>query len=169
MKPNINTLRRMPVTGLFLLLILLNTACQQQDFEPVANAAPGGGTLSTYKAYTLTAAGTGTVYGRVVFYKYNTTLTLVQMGLYNTVSGTSYSAAIYPGASSTSSATPLQTLDAVSGATGAFSTNKYFTINEAGFYDKLTTYNASVKVMAGTTPVATGNIGANATPVAQAQ
>ena len=39
--------------GTVLLLTALLTACEQKDFEPNYNAAPGGGTLSTYKAYTL--------------------------------------------------------------------------------------------------------------------
>ena len=157
------------MVGIALILALLNTACEQQDFEPNSNAAPGGGTVSTYKAYTLTSADSKGINGRVVFYKYSSSVTLVQMGLYNTATGTSYSAAIYPGVVTAGSATPLKTLDTVSGTTGAFSTNKYYLINEAGFFDKLSAYNASVKVMAGSTPVATGNIGVNATPVAQAQ
>lgn len=168
MKSILNPVRFIPVIGI-VLLTLLNTACEQQNYEPNANAAPGGGTVSTYKAYTLTAADGKGINGRVVFYKYSSLVTLVQMGLYNTVSGTSYSAAIYPGVVTVPSVTPLKTLDAVDGATGAFATNKYYTINEAGFFDKLSAYNASVKIMAGSTPVATGNIGANAAPVAQAQ
>lgn len=155
--------------GWLLILTLLNAACEQQDFQPNANVAPGGGTVSIYKAYTLTAAGASTVYGRIVFYKYNSSVTLVQMGLYNTTSGTSYSASIYQGALVANSTTALKPLDAVSGDTGAFASSKYFIINEAGFFDKLTSYNASVRVMDGATPVATGNIGANAAPVAQSQ
>lgn len=169
MKRIVNALRRTPGLGILLSLLTLFSACEQQNYEPNATVAPGGGTLSTYKAYTLSAADKATVYGRVVFYKQSPTVTLVQMGLYNTASGTSYSAAIYPGALPASSATALKPLDAVSGATGEFATNKYYVINEAGFYEKLNTYNASVKIMAGSTPVATGNIGANATPVAESK
>ena len=165
----LHSIRLVPAVAIVLIMSLLSTACEQQNYEPNANAAPGGGTVSTYKAYTLTAADPKGIYGRVVFFKYSSTVTLVQMGLYNTANGTSYSAAIYPGLVTAGSTAPLKTLDAVSGATGAFSTNKYYTINEAGFYDKLGAYNASVKVMAGSTPIAIGNIGANAVPVAQAQ
>ncbi len=150
-------------------LLSLNTACEQQTFDPNMNVAPGGGTVSTYKSYSLSAAGSSTVYGRVVFYKYSSTVTLVQMGLYNTVNGTPYSASIFQGKAATASAPVLKALDAVSGATGAFVTSKYFTISEAGFYDKLATLDANVKILTGTTPVAVGNIGANATPVAQSQ
>lgn len=148
-------------------LITVLTSCEQQVYEPNLTAAPGGGTVSTYKAYTLSSATGSTITGRVVFYKYNTSVTLVQMGLYNTASSASYTASVYQGKAVESSATVLKPLDTVSGVTGAFSNNKYFTINEAGFFDKLSAYNANVKVMAGTTLVASGNIGANATPVAQ--
>ena len=154
--------------GTVLLLTALLTACEQKDFEPNYNAAPGGGTLSTYKAYTLASTSTQGIYGRVVFYKYSATVTLVQMGLYNTVKGTTYQAAIYGGALATNSTMALKPLGAIDGATGAFATTKYFSINEAGFYDKLDAYNASVKIM-GTAMVASGNIGSNAKPVLVAQ
>ena len=154
--------------GTVLLLTALLTACEQKDFEPNYNAAPGGGTLSTYKAYTLASTSAQGIYGRVVFYKYSTTVTLVQMGLYNTVKGTTYQASIYGGALATNSTTALKPLGAIDGATGAFATTKYFSINEADFYDKLDAYNASVKIM-GTTMVASGNIGSNAKPVLVAQ
>ncbi|CCG98060.1 hypothetical protein FAES_0046 [Fibrella aestuarina BUZ 2] len=157
-----------PILSLFVgLLGLLLTGCEQQNYEPASSVAPGGGTVSTFKSYTLTSADSKNIYGRIVFYKYNSTTTLVQMGLYNTAAGATYAASIYQGTVATSAATPLKTLDAVSGATGAFATNKYFTISEAGFYDKLSTYNASVKVMASNAVVASGNIGANAAPVAE--
>lgn len=169
MKRIVNKLRFMLSLGAVLSLMILSVSCEQQNYEPNANVAPGGGTVSTYKAYTLSSADAKNIYGRVVFYKYSSTVTLVQMGLYNTTSGTAYSASVYQGALATNSTTALKALDAISGATGSFSTDKYYTINEAGFYDKLGTYNASVKVMAGSTLVASGNIGANAAPVAQAQ
>ncbi|QJW89720.1 hypothetical protein HNV11_10185 [Spirosoma taeanense] len=153
--------------NLLIALVVFLTSCEQQNYEPNLSVAPGGGTVSTYKSYTLTSADSKNIYGRVVFYKYSSAVTLVQMGLYNTASGSSYSAGIYQGALAANSTTVLKPLDAVSGATGGFSTNKYFVISEAGFYDKLNTYNASVKIMTGSALVATGNIGANAAPVAQ--
>ena len=167
MKRIFNTLRFAPMLGLILALVALSTACEQQNFEPNYNAAPGGGTVSTYKAYTLASTDGKNIYGRVVFYKYSATVTLVEIGLYNTTKGTSYAASIYPGKLATGSATALKPLDTISGETGSFSTNKYFTISEAGFYDKLGTYDANVKIMSGTAPVASGNIGANAAPIAQ--
>lgn len=153
--------------GIVLALLVFTTSCEQQNFEPNANAAPGGGTISTYKAYTLASADGKNIYGRVVFYKYNTSVTLVQVGLYNTATSASYSASIYQGKLAGGATTALKPLDTISGTTGEFSTNKYFTISEAGFYDKLGSYDASVKIMSGTTVVSSGNIGANAAPIAQ--
>ncbi len=167
MKSIINKLRLIPTLVILLSLVALSTACEQTNYEPAMNAASGGGTVSTYKAYTLTSTDGKNIYGRVVFYKYSASVTLVEMGLYNTTAGTSYSASIYSGKLATGSATALKPLDTISGATGAFSTNKYFTISEAGFYDKLGAYDANIKVMAGTTLVSSGNIGANATPASQ--
>jgi len=168
MKLPINFLRIIPALGIVLLSLTLLTACEQENYEPNYNAAPGGGTLSIYKAYSLTSTGNQGVYGRVVFYKYSATTTLVQMGLYNTAKGVTYASSIYSGALATNPTVTLKPLDAINGETGAFAANKYFTINEAGFYDKLDALNASVRVMA-TTMVASGNIGANAAPVEQAK
>jgi hypothetical protein len=156
-----------PVVGLFLSVLVFLSSCEQNKYEPNTSVAPGGGTVSTYKSYTLTSASGATVYGRVVFYKYNTTTTLVEIGLYNTVAGTSYTSSIYEGKATDATAKALKPLDAISGATGEFTTSKFFIINEAGFYDKLTSYNANVKVMSGTQLMASGNIGVNAAPVAQ--
>jgi len=158
-----------PVVGLLLAVAAFLSSCEQQQYEPNLSVAQGGGTVTTYKSYTLSSAAGATVYGRVVFYKYNTSVTLVEMGLYNTTTGTAYASSIYQGKLTENSTTALKPLDAVSGATGEFATNKYFTINEAGFYDKLSTYSANVRIMSGTTLVASGNIGANAAPVAQSQ
>lgn len=167
MKHLVYLFRSMPVFGLLCALLVFSSSCEQQNYEPIYTAAAGGGTLSTYKAYTLASTDGKNIYGRVVFYKYSSSVTLVEIGLYNTATGTSYSSSIFQGKLSATSTTSLKTLDTVSGATGAFSSNKYFTINEAGFYDKLSTYDANVKVMQGTTLVASGNIGVNATPIAQ--
>ncbi|MVM41766.1 hypothetical protein GO730_35660 [Spirosoma sp. HMF3257] len=156
-----------PLLGLFLSVLVFLSSCEQNKYEPNTSVAPGGGTVTTYKSYTLTSAAGSTVYGRVVFYKYNSTVTLVEIGLYNTTTGTSYASSIYQGKLADKSTTALKPLDAISGATGEFSSNKYFTISEAGFFDKLTTYSAHVKILSGTTVVASGDIGANATPVAQ--
>ncbi|QMW00189.1 hypothetical protein [Spirosoma foliorum] len=162
-----NTKSIFPALGLFLSALIFLSSCEQNKYEPNTSVAPGGGTVTTYKSYTLTSASGATVYGRVVFYKYSSTVTLVEMGLYNTTTGTTYASSIYQGKLADNSSTALKPLDAISGATGEFSSNKYFTISEAGFFDKLSTYSANVKILSGSTLVASGNIGANATPVAQ--
>lgn len=149
------------VCALFAFL----SSCEQTDYQPNTTAAPGGGTVTTYKAYTLTAADASNIYGRVVFYKYNKTVTLVQMGLYNGVKGSTYISSVFPGKVTDVSAAALKPLDSVNGETGEFATSKYFTITEEGFYDKLDTYNANVVVKSGTAIIASGNIGANAKPV----
>ncbi|MBD2752764.1 hypothetical protein [Spirosoma validum] len=167
MKSIVYTLRSLSVLSLLLSLLVLSTSCEQQNYEPNYNAAPGGGTVSTYKAYTLSSATGTTIYGRVVFYKYSATVTLVEIGLYNTANSATYSSSIYQGKAATGSATALKPLDTISGTTGEFATNKYFTISDASFYANLDKYDANVKVMSGATLIASGNIGANATPVAQ--
>lgn len=150
-------------------LLLFFTSCEQEYFEPNLNVAPGGGTVSTYKAYTLSSEDPGgeNIYGRVVFYKYSSTVTLVQMGLYNTDADEAYTANIYSGALTDGSTTVSKSLDAVNGESGAFSSSKYFTITDASFFDGLDDYDASVKVMLDGTPVAAGDIGLNADPVAE--
>ncbi|GAB3017062.1 hypothetical protein [Spirosoma pulveris] len=164
-----NTRTVVPVLGLFLCMLVFLSSCEQNKYEPNTSVAPGGGTVTTYKSYSLASATGSTVYGRVVFYKYSTSVTMVEMGLYNTVSGTTYSSAIYEGKLADNSSKSLKTLDAINGATGDFATTKYYIISEAGFYDKLGTYNANVKIMSGTKLMASGNIGSNALPVAQSQ
>ncbi|GAB3704051.1 hypothetical protein GCM10027592_34910 [Spirosoma flavus] len=167
MKNRFNILKFIPTLVVLFCLIIVSTSCEQQTYEPNTSAAPGGGTVSTYKAYTLASADGKNIYGRVVFYKYSASVTLVEVGLYNTADGTSYTSSIYQGKLNAGSATPLKPLDSINGKTGEFASNKFFTISETGFYDKLGTYDANVKIMAGATLVASGNIGANATPVAQ--
>lgn len=169
MKTYISRVTPMLSLVITITLFTLLSSCEQQDYPPNLSTAPGGGTVSTYKAYTLAAANTENIYGRIVFYKYNKTITLVQMGLYNGVKGSSYTAAIFPGKVTAAPGTALKVLDTVAGATGAFATSKYFSINEEGFFDKLGAYNASVTVKLGTVVVAAGNIGANAAPVAESE
>lgn len=149
-------------------LVVFLGSCEQEYFEPNLSTAPGGGTVSTYKAYTLSSEDPGgdNIYGRIVFYKYSSTVTLVQIGLYNTNPDQSYSADIYGGAVETGG-TLSKSLDAVSGESGAFSSSKYFTISDASFFEGLADYDASVKVMLGSTTVAAGDIGMNADPVAE--
>lgn len=153
------------VSALALAGIL--ASCEQENYEPATSALPGGGTVTTYKAYALGAADPqgDNIYGRIVFYKYSATVTLVQMGLYNTDSETSYVSEIYSGALAEGSTTVSRTLDNVDGESGAFATFKYFTITDETFFDDLNAYDAHVQVKAGALMVAAGDIGANAAPV----
>lgn len=163
---NIFIMRALIIVSALAIAFALSS-CEQEFFEPETSAMPGGGTVTTYKAYTLGAADAGdNIYGRVVFYRYSATVTLVQIGLYNTEVETSYVSEIYTGALADGSTTVDLELDDVDGDTGAFATSKYFTIKDDLFYDNLDAYNANVKVKLGAIVVSAGDIGLNADPVA---
>ncbi len=157
----------MLLTGIVLTSLL--SSCEQEYFEPNTTALPGGGTVSTYKAYTISSFNPDgdNVYGRVVFYRYSATVTLVQMGLYNTDPSETYSAEIYSGPISAGSTTVVKGLDGIDGESGAFVSSKYVVIKDATFFDNLDAFDASVKVLLGTSAVAGGDIGANEDPVAE--
>jgi hypothetical protein len=165
MKHNIIMRALIIVTALAIAGLL--SSCEQEYFEPNTSAMPGGGTVTTYKAYALGAADPSgdNIYGRVVFYRYSSTVTLVQMGLYNTDPETEYVSEIYSGALADGSTTVSRALDNVSGESGAFATFKYYTISDAAFFDALSDYDANVRVKLGTQIVAAGDIGLNADPV----
>lgn len=149
---------------LLLIMTVVLSSCEQENYEPNLTAAPGGGTVTTYTAYTLSPTTPDDISGRIVFYKYSSKVTLVQIGLYNTSEELSYSAAIFSGALAASGGS-IVALDEVSGATGAFGTDKFFVINSEGFYDALADYDANVKVMFESATVSEGDIGMNAEPV----
>jgi hypothetical protein len=151
-----------------LMISVVMLSCEQETYEPNLTTAPGGGTVTTYKAYALSPSNADNIYGRIVFYKYSSTVTLVQIGLYNTKPASTYSAIIAGGKTLDAGTATLYTLDTVNGETGAFGTFKYFTISKADFFDQLDAYNANVKVKLAASDVAAGNIGANAEPVAAA-
>ena len=151
------------------MIALIAASCEQEKYDPNLTVAPGGGTVTTFKAYTLGSTTADNVYGRIVFYKYSASVTLVQMGLYNTSASSTYTAKIFSGTAIAGSTTTLENLDGVDGATGAFATYKYFTINKPGFFDQLSSYNANVKVMLNATTVASGDIGGNADPVSESE
>ena len=157
------------VTALAIAGVL--TSCEQENYEPAVSAAPGGGTVSIYKAYTLGAANPDeeNIYGRIVFYKYSSTVTLVQIGLYNTDPEEEYASDIFNGALLDNSTEVSRALDKVSGESGAFATYKYYTIKDAAFYDALDDYDANVKVRLGESIVAAGDIGLNAAPVEESE
>lgn len=164
MKPKFHTIHTLTVAAFILTMLL--TACEQTDLEPKLNAAPGGGTLTAYKAYTLDSIpGTGRIYGRIVFWKDNVNRTLVQVSVYNTTATTTYPAALYSGAAEGGSTTSLLSLYAIDGTKGEFSTYKYYVIESNTFYSTLDNYDAHLSIFSGTTLVATGDVGKNATPV----
>ena len=152
----------------FLSVLVVLTSCEQEQYGPNLSVAPGGGTVSKYKSYTLSSTDAQNIYGRIVFWKDNTGVTLVQMGLYNTTPELTYASGIFTGAIATGSTSQLMPLYAVDGATGSFGTSKFYIISDKSFFDKLGTFDANVKVIIGTTTVASGDIGANAEPVAEA-
>lgn len=153
------------ITVIFLTTLLLS--CEQEDAVVELQTAPGGGTVSTYKAYELTAATEDDVYGRVVFYKDNAGNTLVQVGMYNTEEGVEYENGVFSGALDAETATELMPFYPVDGSTGAFSTSKFYVISDKTFFDGLTEFDAHFKLMKGAELISIGNIGRNASPVAE--
>lgn len=150
-----------------LFVFALLTSCEQADAVVELQTAPGGGTISTYKAYELTAATEDDVYGRVVFYKDNAGNTLVQVGMYNTEAGVEYDNGVFSGALDAETATEIMPFYPVDGSTGAFSTSKFYVIGDKTFFDGLAEFDAHFKLMKGAELVSIGNIGMNATPVAE--
>lgn len=161
------------IVHLVLMLIpaiFLFTSCEQENVEPELAAAPGGGTLTVYKAYTLDSIpGQNNIYGRVVFWRDNTKKTLVQVSLYNTASANVYPTGIYTGKAEDDLLTELQPLYSISGSTGEFGTSKFYVITDKTFFDNLDAFNAHVKVLLQSTVIASGDIGENATPVAASE
>jgi hypothetical protein len=155
---------------MFILIpaLLYLTACEQDNVEPELNTAPGGGTLSVYKAYTLSAVQ-GTIEGRIVFWKDNAKNTLVQVSLYNTTSDKFYPSGIYSGKAEDALLTELQPLYSVNGTTGEFGTSKFYVITSKTFFDELEEYDAHVKIFLESSVIAAGDIGENATPVAASE
>ncbi|MBT1685065.1 hypothetical protein [Dawidia soli] len=148
------------------LVVTLITSCEQEELEPEMNAAPGGGTISTYKAYTIDAAPGSEVHGRIVFWQDNAGHTLIQLSLTNTDEGTSYPSAIFDGAVAEASTIKLEPLYDIDGATGSFNTSKFYIISDKEFFESLDTYDAHVSVLLDDDIIATGDVGVNADPVA---
>ena len=167
----INIIMRAIILIAALAIAGLLSSCEQEYFEPNTSLMPGGGTVTTYKAYTLGSSDPdgANIHGRVVFYKYSSTVTLVQMGLYNTDPETEYASEIYSGALVDGLTTVSKALDNVNGESGGFATYKYFTIKDETFFDGLNAYDANVKVKLGASIVAAGDIGANAAPVEESE
>ncbi|CAM3556858.1 hypothetical protein ZORO111903_19725 [Zobellia roscoffensis] len=144
-------------------------SCEQERLEPVLTTAEGGGTLSTYLAYTIesTDPSGSNVYGRVVFYKTTLDQTLVQVSLYNTVEDLMHPALILDGAIGTETTT-VTTLDTVDGSTGEFASSKFFVITDETYYDAIETMDAHINIYLSATDdtiVASSDLGLNAEPV----
>jgi hypothetical protein len=158
------------VFGIFyVLLLLILTSCEQEGAVVELNAAPGGGTVSTYKAYSVAPATDAGIEGRIVFYKDNSDYTLVQVSLKNTVEGTDYITTLYDGDVEMAEPTVVKELYLVDGATGEFAPSKFFIISDKTFFDALGELDAHLKIVAGETLVSAGNVGKNASPVAEAE
>ena len=154
--------------GIFYVLVLMFlTSCEQEEAVVELNVAPGGGTVSTYKAYTVSASTEDDIYGRIVFYTDNSDFTLVQVSLYNTDADTDYETTLFGGAQDVEDPTVVKSLYSVDGATGEFAPSKFYVIADKTFYDGLTAFDAHLKIMAGELLVSSGNVGMNATPVAE--
>jgi hypothetical protein len=153
----------------YVLLLLFLTSCEQEGAVVELNTAPGGGTVSTYKAYEVSAMTEDDVYGRIVFYKDNADFTLVQVSLYNTDEESEYATTLFSGSLDMADPSVVKELYSIDGATGEFSVSKFFVISDKTFYDALGELDAHLKIMAGETLVSSGNIGKNAAPVAEGE
>ncbi|MBA4055822.1 MAG: hypothetical protein C0490_13995 [Marivirga sp.] len=154
------------ISILALVTMLFLSACEQEGVTPELNAAPGGGTVTTFKAYTLDSIpGAGNIYGRVVFWLDNASNTLVQVSLYNTKTGVSYPSGIFQGTVAGGSTGSVTTLTPVDGEKGEFSPYKFFVIDNDDFFDGIDDLDAHVTIFLDATPVAVGDVGKNAEPV----
>lgn len=149
-----------------LVAVTFLSACEQVSVNPELGAAPGGGTITTFKAYTLDSIpGKGRVYGRVVFWLDNANNTLVQVSLYNTKAGSSYPSGLYKGAVAGGSTASLSALTPVDGEAGEFAPYKYFVVGKKDFYESLDELDGHVSIFLGDAAVAVGDVGLNAEPV----
>jgi len=163
MKTNIKNL------SLVTLFLMIVSSCELERLDAATEAAPGGGTLSEYTAYTIdsTDPDGSNVFGRIVFWKTPLDQTLIQVSLYNTIDGLMHPALLLQGASGTSTTTLLE-LDDVSGSSGEFSTDKFVLIPDTSFYESIEGLDANVSIFLSdndNTIVASGDIGMNAMPV----
>ena len=153
----------------YVLLLMFLTSCEQEDAVVDLNTAPGGGTVSTYKAYTVSAETDDDVYGRIVFYKDNSDYTLVQVSLYNTLEELDYETTLFSGAEDVAAPDVVKEFYSVDGSTGEFAPGKFYVIADKTFYDGLDELDAHLKIMAGELLVSSGNVGKNALPVAESE
>ncbi|MFT6795989.1 MAG: hypothetical protein ACJART_001127 [Maribacter sp.] len=155
--------------SLITVLLLVFTSCELERLEAETAAAPGGGTLTTFTAYTINSTNPdeSNVNGRIVFWETSLNQTLVQISLSNTVPGLLHPALVLEGAVGSDGVTML-TLDEVSGDTGELSESKFFLISDTGYYDTVLTMDSHINIYLSPTDdtiVATGDLGINAEPV----
>ena len=155
--------------SVFTVVLMTLGSCDIERLGSAQEVAEGGGTLTTFTAYTIDSADPdgSNVNGRIVFWETDLDQTLVQISLYNTVPGLLHPALILEGAAESGGATML-TLDEVSGDTGELNTNKFFLISDTAFYDTVTSMDSHINIYLSETDatiVATGNLGSNAVPV----
>lgn len=151
----------------FITLVTLSS-CEQDMVEAELAAAPGGGTMSTFKAYTIDAAPDSEVYGRVVFWKDGTGKTLVQVSLYNTEADEEYGTRVFEGDVETVAPDELMSFYTINGNTGEFGTHKFYVISDTKFFEGLTMLDAHIRILSGNDVIALGNVGKNTSPVAMA-
>lgn len=150
-----------------VIIFIALVSCEQDPVTPKLATAPGGGTLSNYKAYALDPApGQGDVSGRVVFWKDNANNTLVQISLYNTSEDTGYPTGLYKGSADAGPVAELMPLYSIDGTTGEFGVSKFYVIGDKNFYNGIDALDAHIRILAGSTLIASGNVGRNSKPVA---
>ncbi|MDE3742579.1 hypothetical protein [Maribacter polysaccharolyticus] len=154
--------------NIFIILLSIGLfSCEQDRLEPELETAEGGGTLSSYMAYTISSVDAATdVYGRVVFWEEPTlSRTLIQVSLYNTTDSELLPVSILDGAIGDESSVLMSIYD-VDGSTGELDESKFYTVTDTDFYESLSTLDAHINIYDSTgTILAAGDIGSNADPV----
>ncbi len=127
--------------NIFIILLSIGLySCEQDRLEPELETAEGGGTLSSYMAYTISSVDAATdVYGRVVFWEEPTlSRTLIQVSLYNTTDSELLPVSILGGAIGDESSVLMSIYD-VDGSTGELDESKFYTVTDTDFYESLST------------------------------
>ncbi|MDV7139836.1 hypothetical protein R3X28_13160 [Maribacter sp. TH_r10] len=159
---------KISLRNIFIILLGVGLfSCEQDRLEPELEAAEGGGTLTSYMAYTISSVDDDSdVYGRVVFWNEPTlSQTFIQVSLYNTPDSEMLPVSILNGAIGDESSVSFSTYD-VDGSTGELSDSKFYVVTDDSFYDSLMTLDAHINIYDSSgTILAAGDIGSNADPV----
>ncbi|WP_149275199.1 hypothetical protein [Pareuzebyella sediminis] len=153
-----------------VLILLILVSCDQERLEPVLTAADGGGKMTSFMAYTIGTESDSDVYGRVVFWKDAIGRTQVQVSVYNTEVGATYPVSLVNGSVATAGSELMAIYDLIGKETnglvfGELGENKFFTITDTAFYDALPALDAHISIYSNGGVIASGDIGANATPI----